>query len=142
LTNKSLEVSSEGDISMNCPNCGGSVPAGNQRCVKCGSFIEQQQAPPQQPQPPQPPRGGYPEGGYPIAGSQKSKLTAGLLGIFLGGIGIHRFYLGYTGIGIVMIVVSLCTWGIAGSIWGLIEGIMIITGNGITTDSKGYPLAD
>ncbi|MBT2536508.1 TM2 domain-containing protein [Arthrobacter sp. ISL-69] len=53
---------------------------------------------PQQPQyssqPPMPnPAYGYPQ--------PKSKLVAGLLGIFLGGIGIHRFYLGFTEIGVI-----------------------------------------
>ena len=72
---------------------------------------------------------------------QKSKLTAGLLGIFLGGWGVHRFYLGYTKMGIIQIVVTLVTCGI-GSIWGLIEGIMILCGQTITTDADGNPLSD
>ncbi len=71
----------------------------------------------------------------------KSKLTAGLLGIFLGGWGVHRFYLGYTGIGVIQILVTLFTCGL-GSIWGLIEGILILTGSGITKDAKGNPLQD
>ncbi len=37
---------------------------------------------------------------------RKSKLAAGLLGIFLGGFGVHRFYLGYTTMGVIQIVVS------------------------------------
>ena len=73
------------------------------------------------------------------AGEQKSKMTAGLLGIFLGGLGIHNFYLGYTGKGIAQICLSLC-FG-AGAIWGLIEGIMILTGS-INKDAKGIPLKD
>ena len=63
------------------------------------------------------------------------------MGILLGGLGIHRFYLGYVGIGIVQIVVTIVTFGV-GSIWGLIEGILILTGNGITKDAKGRPLRD
>ena len=63
------------------------------------------------------------------------------MGILLGGLGIHRFYLGYVGIGIVQIVVTIVTFGV-GAIWGLIEGILILTGNGITTDAKGRPLRD
>ena len=73
------------------------------------------------------------------AGEQKSKMTAGLLGIFLGGLGIHNFYLGYTGKAIAQICLSLC-FGI-GAIWGLIEGIMILTGS-IDKDAKGIPLKD
>ena len=72
---------------------------------------------------------------------RKSKLAAGLLGIFLGGFGVHRFYLGYTTIGVVQILVTLLTCG-AGHIWGFIEGILIIAGTTITTDAEGRPLKD
>ena len=72
---------------------------------------------------------------------QKSKLTAGLLGIFLGSFGVHRFYLGYTKIGIIQIVVTLVTCGI-GSLWGFIEGILILAGSTITTDADGNPLGE
>ena len=64
-------------------------------------------------------------------------MTAGLLGIFLGGLGIHNFYLGYTGKA--QIALSLC-FG-AGAIWGLIEGIMILTGT-INKDANGVPLKE
>jgi TM2 domain-containing membrane protein YozV len=72
---------------------------------------------------------------------RKSKLAAGLLGIFIGGLGVHRFYLGYTGIGIAQILVTLVTCGL-GHIWGLIEGILILAGSSITTDADGRPLKD
>ena len=70
----------------------------------------------------------------------KSKLVAGLLGIFIGSLGIHRFYLGYIGMGVAQIIVTIVTCGI-GSLWGFIEGILILTGN-INTDADGKPLAD
>ena len=70
----------------------------------------------------------------------KSKIVAGLLGIFLGAIGVHNFYLGYTGKGIAQIFVTLFTCGF-GAIWGLIEGIMILTGS-INTDAEGNPLVE
>ena len=54
----------------------------------------------------------------------KSQLVALLLCLFVGGIGIHRFYLGYTGIGII----QLLTLGVCG-IWSLIDLIRIITGD-------------
>lgn len=61
----------------------------------------------------------------PAAGpSGKSQLVALLLAIFVGGIGIHRFYLGYTGIG----VIQLLTAGGCG-IWALIDLVRIITGD-------------
>lgn len=76
-----------------------------------------------------------------IAMEQKSKLAAGLLGIFLGGFGVHRFYLGYTKMGVIQIIVTLVTCG-AGSLWGFIEGILILCGTYITTDANGNPLSD
>ena len=72
---------------------------------------------------------------------RKSKLAAGLLGIFLGGFGVHRFYLGYTTIGVVQIIVTFVTCGV-GHFWGLIEGILIIAGTTITTDAQGRPLKE
>ena len=72
--------------------------------------------------------------------NQKSKMAAGLLGIFLGAWGVHQFYLGDTKKGSIRIVVSLVTCGIGG-IWGFIEGIMILCGK-ITTDAQGNPLAE
>lgn len=92
------------------------------------------------PPPPPPPSGGY--GATPAYDPQaKSKIVAGVLGILLGGLGIHRFYLGYVGIGIVQILVTIVTLGIGG-IWGFIEGILILTGSSITKDAKGRPLRD
>lgn len=61
----------------------------------------------------------------PIPGADK-KLVAGLLGILLGGFGVHKFYLGYTKEGIIQLVVTLVTCGI-GSLVGLIEGILYLT---------------
>ena len=60
--------------------------------------------------------------------SEKNKLVAGLLGIFLGAYGVHNFYLGYVGKGIAQIFVTIFTCGI-GSLWGFIEGILILTGS-------------
>jgi TM2 domain-containing membrane protein YozV len=54
------------------------------------------------------------------------KLISGLLGIFLGGLGVHKFYLGYTKEGIIQIVITVATCGF-GSILGLIEGILYLT---------------
>lgn len=81
--------------------------------------------------------------GYPAQDPQaKSKMAAGLLGIFLGGLGVHRFYLGFTGIGLAQIAVTLVTCG-AGSLWGFIEGILYLTGSGsYTRDASGRPLRD
>ena len=58
-------------------------------------------------------------------GAEK-KLPAGICGILLGWLGIHKFILGYTKLGIIQIIVSLVTCG-AGGIIGLIEGIIYLT---------------
>lgn len=59
---------------------------------------------------------------------QKSKVVAGLLALFLGGIGIHRFYLGNTKAGIINIVIWLTIIGIPVTmIIALIEGIKYLT---------------
>lgn len=77
-------------------------------------------------------------------GEQKSKLVAGLLGIFLGSLGIHNFYLGYITKAVIQLVITIVTCGlgaVVSSIWGLIEGIMILTGR-IDVDGKGIPLKE
>ena len=58
------------------------------------------------------------------------KLAAGLVGIFLGAFGIHKFVLGYTTSGVIMLVVTLLTCGFGGFVMGvigLIEGIIYLT---------------
>lgn len=87
------------------------------------------------------PNMGYqqPPYGQPPMGQQKSKLVAGLLGIFLGGFGVHNFYLGFTTRAVIQIVVSLVTCGF-GSLWGFIEGILILCGHYATVDANGVPL--
>ncbi len=64
------------------------------------------------------------------ATSSKSKTTAILLALFLGGLGAHRFYVGKIGTGILQLV----TLGGLG-IWALIDLVMIITGK--FTDKEG-----
>ena len=54
------------------------------------------------------------------------KILTGIMGIILGGLGIHRFILGDTSGGIIRIVITVLTCGI-GSIIGLIEGIIYLT---------------
>lgn len=72
--------------------------------------------------------------------ASKSKVTAGILGLLLGAWGIHNFYLGKTSRGVIQIFVTIFTCGI-GSLWGVIEGIMILCGS-INTDGNGNPLSD
>jgi TM2 domain-containing membrane protein YozV len=62
--------------------------------------------------------------GKPV-GAEK-KVVAGILGILLGGLGIHKFYLGYTKEGVIQLILGVVTCGIGGII-GLIEGIIYLT---------------
>jgi TM2 domain-containing membrane protein YozV len=69
-------------------------------------------------------------------------VVAGLLGIFLGVFGVHRFYLGNTSGGLVMLLTTVLTLGLFAPLvafWGLIEGIVILCG-GRKTDARGIPL--
>lgn len=69
----------------------------------------------------------------------KSRSAAGILGILLGSIGVHRFYLGFVGIGLLQILVTVLTCGLGG-LWGFIEGILLLTGS-MNSDARGRPLA-
>lgn len=117
---------SKGTGSSFCPNCGQATAPGAAVCLNCGVALA---------------------GAAPQTGD-KSKLVAGLLGIFLGTLGIHNFYLGYTTKAVIQLVVSIVggivTCGIATvgiEIWALVEGIMILTGK-INVDGQGNLLKD
>ena len=75
----------------------------------------------------------FPAGEIPYVFSDKDWLTAVLLSLFVGWLGIDRFYLGYTGLGIA----KLITLGFFG-IWALIDLVLIIMGR--LPDSNGLPL--
>ncbi|OGV48854.1 MAG: hypothetical protein A2017_14340 [Lentisphaerae bacterium GWF2_44_16] len=63
-----------------------------------------------------------------VPGAER-KVAAGVCGILLGGLGVHKFILGYTMEGLIMLLVSVLSCGILGvvtSIVGLIEGIIYL----------------
>lgn len=94
------------------------------------------------PPPPAMAQANAPYGIDPVTGmpySDKQKMTAGLLQIFLGSFGVGRFYLGYTGLAIAQIAVTWLTCGV-GAVWPLIDGVMILTGK--VPDAQGRPLRD
>ena len=76
--------------------------------------------------------------------NSKNRVMAGLLGIFLGAFGIHNFYLGYNGKALGQLLMTVLSCGVlsfVSGIWGLVEGIMILTGS-ISVDADGVPLKD
>ena len=106
-----------------CQSCGQPTQPNSVVCLNCGvSLTAQQTAGP----------------------DAKSKMAAGLLGIFLGSLGVHNFYLGNTGKAVAQLLISVLSCGtlaVVSEVWGLIEGIQILTGK-ITTDGKGNLLKD
>ena len=125
---------------MFCSHCGSEVAI---VCARCGAPVDV--APPPVPPPPAPRPAAA--AAWSVA-STKSRLAAGLLGVFFGYLGVHRFYLGYTEIGLVQLALflglSLVTCGFATPfvvLWGVIEGIVILAG-GFDRDGYGRPLAE
>jgi len=59
-----------------------------------------------------------------LTASSKSRVTAGVLAILLGGLGVHKFYMGKAGFGCLYI---LFCWTFIPAIIGLIEGIIYLT---------------
>lgn len=107
-----------------CSNCGKKVNENQDVCLNCGVNLKKDKK---------------------IDNvNGKSKITAGILGIFLGCFGVHNFYLGYNGKAIAQLLITLLSifllsW--VSAIWGLIEGILILTGS-IKEDASGNDLID
>ena len=86
---------------------------------------------------------------HPVQGldgySWRNRWVAGVLGVLLGPFGVHRFYLGFVGVGILQIVVTFLTLGIGG-LWGFIEGVLCLAGpvmrdvDGLPLRSQGFPV--
>ncbi|MBO7164895.1 MAG: TM2 domain-containing protein [Muribaculaceae bacterium] len=95
---------------MFCSNCGAEVNDNAVVCVRCGCAVNRPSS--------------------AVNGVKKDWLTTLLLCFFVGSLGIHRFYVGKTGTGII----QLLTCGGCG-IWTLIDFIVICMGN--FTDADG-----
>lgn len=103
-----------------CPNCGTRLNDVQDVCLNCGVRLKNNN------------------------NGEKSRVAAGLFGIFLGCLGVHNFYLGYNGKATTQLLMTVLSCGIlsfASAIWGLIEGVMILS-NSDYRDSNGNRLKD
>ncbi|HEY1270307.1 MAG TPA: NINE protein [Candidatus Binatia bacterium] len=89
-----------------CSECGAIIKAKAEICPKCG--VRQLPAP---------------NAWAGIAPNGKSKLVAGLLALVLGGLGVHKFYLGQIGWGVLY---AIFFWTFIPAVVGFIEGIMLL----------------
>ena len=123
-----------------CPQCGAPLDPQATECKFCGEklavqqaaqqFQQQSQQYQQQPQPqvviqqvaPQPVYYSAINPAWPV----KSKVVAGVLALLLGGLGVHKFYMGKIGMGILYLL--FCWTGIP-AIIGFIEGIIYLCSN-------------
>lgn len=110
-----------------CRNCGAEVGGNAVVCIKCGAATKKSAS---------------------GSGEGKSRLMVGLLGIFLGTLGIHNFILGYTKKAVLQLLISVLgsfiTFGLAAVgvwIWALVESIQILTKQ-VNEDADGVPLVD
>lgn len=115
-----------------CPQCQTPTDLSATVCTNCGRELNTQAPPPNQTVFTQGGPSPYEPAYAPVDSSKK--IAAGICGILLGGLGIHKFILGYTQAGIIMLVVSLVvsipTCGIAYlvmQIIGVIEGIIYLS---------------
>lgn len=123
-------------MSKFCTNCGQEIDENVSFCMNCGKKVKEKK-----------------ENDTNISTNKnsaentcapKNKIAAGILGIFLGAYGVHNFYLGYINKAVAQLLITILSCGtlsIVSGIWGLIEGIMILTGS-INKDANGNPLEE
>jgi RNA polymerase subunit RPABC4/transcription elongation factor Spt4/TM2 domain-containing membrane protein YozV len=118
----------EGRKSKHCHECGAVIRGKAAVCPKCGVA--------------QFGRGDYGDLGdsYEFQEAGTNRIAAGILAILLGCLGIHKFVLGYTGAGVIMLLVSIlggCLYGagpVVMAVIGIVEGILYLT----KTDREFY----
>jgi TM2 domain-containing membrane protein YozV len=114
------DIQQKGADEAFCSSCGAVIKKAAEICPKCG--VRQMGSP------------ALGETKYPPGYVPKSNLTALILCFFLGWLGVHRFYVGKTGTGVLML---LTLGGLF--VWNLIDFILICCNK--FPDSKGYLLA-
>lgn len=131
---------------MFCKICGKEIPDGKELCDDCASRNQSYQQPNNSTYTQQPNQGTVVNNNYQANTNPqaKSKLCAGLLGIFLGSFGVHNFYLGFYGKAIAQLLITVLSCFLLAPVsatWALIEGIMILCGS-MNTDANGMQLKD
>lgn len=115
-----------------CPQCGAPIDPGATECKFCGEKVaiqqvnQQMNAQPVYVQQPQPVYVQQQQTAINPAWPVKSKVAAGILAIFFGGLGVHKFYLGKVGMGILYL--CFC-WTYIPALVGFIEGIIYLCSN-------------
>ncbi len=108
---------------MFCKNCGAQIDDNAVVCTNCGVAVND-------------------SFNNAMAGS-KNKIVAGVLALFLGNLGVHNFYLGYTKKGLTQLLLSLLlSWTVVAPlivlVWVIYEAIQIFLGK--INDADGKPL--
>ena len=130
-----------------CAHCGTSLDEGTKFCQNCGSNCEVPSA--KAPEVPQMNATMMNNSASTVSMNSasvpgKSRIAAGLLGIFLGSFGVHNFYLGRTGRAVAQLLITVLSCfllSFISGIWGFIESILILCGN-VQVDGNGNPLKD
>lgn len=112
-----------------CPNCGEKLAEGADVCLKCGKMVNG--------------KGVNLNFQTDIPEGRKSKVVAALLAFFLGALGIHNYYLGYSSKGTAQLLLTLvgCIIVIGpliAGVWALVEFVQILTGS--IDDANGNKL--
>jgi len=123
---------------MKCSHCGTDVPDGSKFCTECGATMLEEAPASTNAADATPAGAPTSPGTAPVPPthveakvvSPKDRVAAGVLGILLGAFGAHKFYLGYTSEAIIMLLVTLLTFGVGACVmWviGIVEGILYLT---------------
>jgi TM2 domain-containing membrane protein YozV len=95
-------------VKRHCWHCGTQIDANQAVCINCGASLA----------------------GVAVTPKSDKRVLAGVMGILFGAFGVHKFILGYTTEGLIMLLVTVLTLGIGGivmAIIGIIEGITYLT---------------
>lgn len=124
------DTSAASGVPVKCVGCGADISVSDSVCPYCGADVAGNM-PAAQAMP-------VPALAPVTHGPAKSKNTYLILGILLGSLGVHNFYAGYTGKGVLQLLITILTCGYGGFatwIWAIIE---VCT---VKQDAQGVPFA-